>query len=225
MAGSIAVVLPYTHMNQELQQFVRDALMKDIPAKKIDAALKQAGYDEDERKEALSLYADVDFPIPVPKRKPYMSAREAFLYLVMFATLYTSAWNVGALLFQFIYRWVPDASSSYIYDTQLSTDSIRMATSALVVAFPVFMWVSWIVKRDIAKYPERRASKIRKWLTYATMFLTSGIIIGDLIAVLYNFLNGMMTLRFGLQASVVGGIAAVIFGFYLNDLRGEESDK
>jgi hypothetical protein len=212
-------------MNQELQQFVRDALMKDIPAKKIDAALKQAGYDDEERKEALSLYADVDFPIPVPKRKPYMSAREAFLYLVMFATLYTSAWNVGSLLFQFIYRWIPDASSSYIYDTQLSTDAVRMATSALIVAFPVFLWVSWIVKRDIAKYPERRASKIRKWLTYATMFITSGIIIGDLIAVLYNFLNGMMTLRFGLQASVVGGIAAVIFGFYLNDLRGEESDK
>ena len=52
--------------------------------------------------------------------------------------------------------------------------------------------------------------------------MSAGIIIGDLIAILYNFLNGELTLRFGLQALVIGGISAVIFGYYLWDLRGEE---
>lgn len=206
----------------ELQQFVKEALMGKLSKGEIDAALKSAGYDDDERKEALSLYADVDFPIPVPKRKPYLSAREAFLYLVMFATLYISAWNVGSLLFQFINKWLPDAAASYMYETQYIVQSIRMSTASLIVAFPIFLWVSWLLRRDMAKHAERRASKIRKWLTYITLFISAGIIIGDLIAVLNSFLNGELTLRFGLKSLVVGGIAALVFGYYLYDLRGEE---
>ena len=42
----------------------------------------QAGWREDELTNALSAYADIAFPVPVPRPKPYLQAREAFLYLV-----------------------------------------------------------------------------------------------------------------------------------------------
>jgi len=161
--------------------------------------------------------------VPVPVRKPYLSAREAFLYLVMFVTLYITAWNVGSLLFDFINTWLPDAAMGiYTYDAGYNAQSIRMATAAIIVSFPIFLWMSYILRAAMAKYPERRASKIRKWLTYITLFVSAGVIIGDLISVLYSFLNGELTLRFGLKSLVVGGISALMFGYYLWDLRGEE---
>ncbi|MEI7742056.1 MAG: DUF5671 domain-containing protein [bacterium] len=212
-------------MNNDLRLFVERAIEKNVPRKDIDSALKAAGYDDAERKDALNAFADIDFPLAVPRRKPYLSAREAFLYLVMFGTLYASAINVGILLFQFINRWLPDPALGYVGWRDASDSKIRMATATLIVAFPIFMWISSILHREIVAHVERRASKIRKWLTYITLFVSSCVIIGDLITIIYNFLSGELTLRFGLKAAVVGGIAALVFGYYLNDLKGEETEK
>ena len=82
----------------------------------------------------------VDFPVPVPRPRPSLSAREAFMYLLQFSTLYTVAYNLGSLLFQFVNRALPDpADGPY---QEFTADAIRWSVSALIVAFPVFMWVS-----------------------------------------------------------------------------------
>ena len=36
---------------------------------------------------ALAGFAEIDFPVPVPRPRPYLSAREAFIYLVVFRHL------------------------------------------------------------------------------------------------------------------------------------------
>ena len=211
-------------MTNELQAFVKEGLGKGLSRVQLKETLLKAGWQEDEVTNALALYADVDFPIPVPRRKPYLSAREAFLYLVMFFTLYGSAFSVGTLLFQFINRWLPDAAQSYEAILSVSTSIIRTSTATLVISFPVFLFVAWILKKAIARDPEKRSSKIRKWLTYITLFIAAGIIIGDLITLVTYFLNGELTLRFVLKVLVVLGIAGTVFGYYLWDLRGEEKE-
>jgi hypothetical protein len=97
-----------TAVNADLTQFVRDALARGVPRDTIRAKLAEARWRPEEIDAALASWADTEFPIPVPQRRAYLSAREAFLYLVLFVTLYTSAFNVGAMLFQFIERWLPD---------------------------------------------------------------------------------------------------------------------
>ena len=99
-----------------------------------------------------------------------------------------------------------------------------MAVSSLIIAFPVFYWMSSITRAAIGKDPEQRSSKIRKWLTYITLFITSGVIIGDLITLLFNLLGGELTLRFTLKVLSVLLIAGLIFGYYLWDLRQEEEN-
>ena len=145
-------------------------------------------------------------------------AREAFLYLLMFLTLYISAISFGTLLFQFTNHWLPDPLSSY-YNFNGNRNAIRMATASLIIAFPVFMYMSFVIRKMLAKDSERRKSRIRKWLTYMTLFAASGIIIGDLISLLFNFMGGDMTLRFAIKSLSVLIISGAIFGYYLWDLK------
>jgi len=209
-------------MNQELLSFVKESLAKQIPRSKITAALKDAGWDEAERKEALESFADTDFPVAVPRRKPYVPAREAFLYLLMFATLYMSAFHFGSLLFDLVNKYVPDPLSYAEYSNV--AEAARFSVASLIVAFPVFMWISRLLRREIRKRPEHRGSKVRKWLTYITLFISAGIIIGDLIAILHQLLSGDPQLRFFLKAFIVLLVAAAIFGFYLWDLRQDDEE-
>src|SRR6185295_12639743 len=98
-------------MNRDLQRFVREALGRGQSRAAIRDALQQAGWRADEIDAALAVYAETDFAVPVPRRRPYLSARETFLYLVLFATLYTTAYDVGQILFALIERWLPDPVS------------------------------------------------------------------------------------------------------------------
>lgn len=211
-------------MTSDIQLFVKEAIAKGASRAKIKEALKSAGWQADEIQQALNLYSeDAIDGIPVPRRKPYVSARDAFLYLLMFLTLYWSAWSFGQMLYQFINRAFPDALR-YLYAADTSASIIRMDVASLIIAFPVFLWISWIINRDIKKEPEKRSSKVRKWLTYLTLFIAAGIIIGDLIALVFNLLAGDITMRFLLKVLVVGGIAGSIFGYYLSELRRDEKN-
>ncbi len=206
-----------------IHEFVKAALQKEVPRADIADALTRAGWRRDEIENALDAYADVPFPVPVPKRKPYVSAQEAFLYLVLFVTLYISAGGIGTLLFQFINQALPSPlEATQVFRT---LDPIRQAAASLLIAYPVFLFVTVRLRRAILVDPEQRASKVRKWLTYLTLFIAAGIIIGDLITLVFNLLQGELTLRFLLKVLSVGVIAGTIFGYYLWDLRRDELTK
>lgn len=212
-------------MTNELQVFVKDALTQGISRGKIKTALEAAGWQADEVETALAFYAESDLSVPVPKRRPYLSAREAFMYLVLFLTLYVTAISVGTILFQLINLWLPDAAQlAYGYASDYSTSLIRSSTAAIIITFPVFLFVAHILLKNIKRDPSKRSSKVRKWLTYITLYIATGIIIGDLITLLTYVLNGDLTLRFVLKVVAVLLIAGSIFGYYLWDLRTEEKE-
>lgn len=210
-------------VDSELLAFVRDALARGIPRGQIRKALLSAGWSPDQVDSALSAFADIDFPVPVPTPKAYLSARDAFMYLVLFTTLYVSAYNLGNLVFQFINRAFPDPSAVDSGLAEYSRSAIRWSVASLIVAFPVFLYVSRLLHRTIERDPGKRASKVRKWLTYMTLFVAGGVLIGDLISLVFNFLGGELTARFVLKVFTVGIIAGTIFGHYLWELRKEES--
>lgn len=210
-------------INEELVSFVKDALARGVPRAQIEEVLLKAGWKQDQVKSALTSFAELDFPVPVPRPKPYLSAREAFLYLVLFTTLYISAYNLGSMFFQFINLTFPDPAAPMGADKYIF-ESIRWAVSSIVVAFPIFLYLAWLLRRETLLDPAKRASKVRRWLTYLTLFVTASILIGDFISLVFNFLGGELTIRFFLKVLTVAGIAGPIFAYYLTDLRSEEKE-
>ncbi|MGE8227403.1 MAG: DUF5671 domain-containing protein [Stenotrophomonas sp.] len=205
----------------ELETFVRDALMRGHSRQQVSSALLAAGWSEQQISGVLDGWAEVDFPLPVPRPRASLSAREAFAYLVLFSTLYFFAWNLGSLLFQLIQYALPDPADPDWQLVRLSGD-IRWAISALVIAFPVFVFAAHRVSRDVDRHPIKRLSPVRRWLTYLTLFVAATVLIGDLTALVFNLLGGDLSLRFVLKVLVVGVIAGTVFGYYLWDLRQEE---
>ncbi|WP_411832140.1 DUF5671 domain-containing protein [Pseudoxanthomonas mexicana] len=208
---------------QELDAFVREALARGASRQQTADALAAAGWPAEQVRSALSAYAEVDFPLPVPRPRPYLSAREAFLYLLLFATLYYAAWHLGSLLFDLINKAWPDpAEMEYLASRRPS--SMRWSTASVLIAFPVFAWVARLLSRELARNPAKRLSAVRRWLTYLTLFVAAMVLIGDMTTLLYNALGGELTLRFVAKVVVAGLIAGSIFGYYLWDLRKEEKE-
>lgn len=208
----------------ELDGFVREALLRGQSKQATAQALAAAGWSPEQTRGALDAYADIDFVVPVPKPRASLSAREAFAYLVMFSTLYLVAYHLGSLLFDLINLGWPDtADNGYGLWYRNIADSLRWSVSALVIAFPVFAFVSHRVARDVARHPIKRLSPVRRWLTYLTLFIAAAVLIGDMTSLVYNLLGGELTVRFVLKVLVVAVIAGTVFGYYLWDLRREES--
>ena len=210
-------------MNPDLRDFIKDALTQKLPREQIRQALLAAHWPADEVERALQNYAEVDFPVPVPRRKPSLSAQEAFLYLLVFLTLYVSAIEVGQLAFTVIERWFPDPLNRN--ERFFLPEQVTVPLASVMVAFPLYIWFTGILTKRLRKNPELRASEIRKWLTYLTLFVASATIIADLITLLTRLLQGELTTRFILKVLVVLIISGLVFIYYLSDLRPEEKEE
>lgn len=209
--------------SQDLDAFVRDALSRGLPRDQVAAALAAAGWPEPQVRSALDAYAEVAFPIPVPKPRTTVSARDAFFYLLLFTTLYIAAFHFGSLAFDLIQRTLPDPADEPWRAHQLEA-SIRFSTASILIAFPVFLFLSWWLGREDRRNPARRLSPVRRWLTYLTLFVAATVLVCDMIALVNALLGGELSLRFALKVTVVAVIAGAVFGYYLGDLRRGERE-
>lgn len=207
---------------RELDRFVRDALSRGLERAAVRQAMVDAGWSVEQARTALDAYAETAFPVPVPRPRVQLSAREAFLYLVLFTTLYLSCYHLGSILFDLINRAYPDAADRAL--SLFGRDSLRWSVSWLAVAFPLFVFLSRHLARAAALHPMMRLSPVRRWLTYLTLFLAVTSVIGDLAVLVYNVLGGELTTRITLKVLVVFAISAAVFGYYLSDLKREERE-
>jgi uncharacterized protein DUF5671 len=209
-------------ISQELIAFVKDGLAHGISRPDLQEALGRAGWSGEQVRGALNTFADVDFPIPVPRPRAYQSAREAFMYIVMFVTMYIGAFSLVAMMSLLIDRALPSATDRRAPGQLLV--QIRWSVSWLVVTLPVFVVAARSIAGSIRRDPTKRASKIRKHLTYATLFVASCVLLGDLATLVSDLIGGETTLRFLLKALTIGTVAGSIFGYYLVTLRREERE-
>ena len=208
-------------MNLDLHHFVRDALRRGIPHERIRELLRGARWRAEEIDAELEAWADGEPGLPVPRRRVSFSAREAFVYLVMFATLYIFTFDVGAILFALIETRLRDAAMA---GQSAAPPMIRWALAGVITALPIFLWTTHVADRAIAREPEKRQSAVCRWLTYLTLFVAALVLIVDFSTVVSGALSGELSARTVLKCLVVLGIAGAVFGHYLIGSRREEAE-
>jgi hypothetical protein len=197
---------------KEVQTFIAAAKSNGATDDILVALLRDRGWPERLVYDALSAYYEERTGMPIPARSATGgNAKDTFLYLLSLITLGTWTCAVGSILFTLIDRWFPDRAlaSAYSYSYQLS--NLAWEIAAILVAFPVYLWLMKLLLTDLEQHPEKAFSSVRKWFTYLALFVTAFILVGDAITLLGVFLRGDLTTRFVLKVLTIFFISGAIF--------------
>ena len=156
--------------------------------------------------------------------KPKASAKDFFLNLGAFTALYTLVGSLLNLLFSVINSAYPQIKGGYDYSG--GSQSISWPVAILVVFFPIFILLMWFLEREYRVEPDRQNSLTHRGLTYITLFVAGLTIAGDLITVIYYFIDGQeLTTGFLLKVLVLLIVASGLFIYFISDLMGKLTSK
>lgn len=142
--------------------------------------------------------------------------KDFFVFIGSMIALYASAVSLLNLLFEIINAFFPD-TLYFSYDHFSS--GMRWSIASLLIVFPLYIFLSWFINKDLNTNPLKKNLGIRKWLTYLTLFISGVTIATDLVILINIFLGGEITVRFAFKVLTVLIVAGVIFAYYLYDLR------
>jgi hypothetical protein len=204
-------------MTSPLSSFIAHARDKGMDHQTIRMLLLSAGWKE---KDIASAMVSESLSMPVPLPRDSGSARDAFFHLLGFTALLSTVGSLIYLLFEYWNRLFPDAAfqDSYYYDTY-SFSGIRWAIATLFISYPLYVWMSRLIHKEISMHPEKLISGVRRWLTYITLFFTACVLVGDAVTVVFYLLQGEITLRFLLKALTLFVLCGSVFHYYFSVLR------
>lgn len=141
----------------------------------------------------------------------------AFYYFLSLISLIFLAISSVLIIFEIIDRSVIDALSNNFSNQ----NTLRFGISAILISAPIFFLSVNLINKGLKKKEIEKDSSLRNWLTYFILFVSAVIILGSLIGIINSFLSGEITLKFVLQMITVVIISALIFSFYLYDIKRE----
>ncbi len=152
-------------------------------------------------------------------------AKDFFINLGAIVALYILVVSLLNLLFTIINTIYPQITNGYNYFGSTS-ESISWPVATLVIFFPIFILLMYLMEREYRVEPERQNAGIHRWLTYITLFISGLVMAGDLITVLYYFLDGQeLTTGFILKVLVLLIVAGSVFAYYISDILGKLTSK
>lgn len=139
--------------------------------------------------------------------------KDVFGQLLAIIGLYVSVIAFGALIFALVNLYFPDVLN-YGYG-QFAKGSLRWPLAILIIVFPLFIWWNSYLQKDLEKNPEKKELRSRKWFLHFTLFAAAIVIVGDLVSLIFRFLNGDLTVQFVLKILAIFLIASAVFIYYL----------
>lgn len=143
------------------------------------------------------------------------SAKDFFIHIATTILLFVGTVALLNLLFRVINAALPQVEG---YGYFFSSISLPVAT--LIVVFPLFLFLTNLLRRSYGEAPERKNYAVRKWLIYITLFLAGAALAADLVTLIYYFLDGRdLTGAFLLKVLSVLVVAGAVFGYHLDALK------
>src|SRR3989344_1707116 len=151
------------------------------------------------------------------ENKPKTTPKDFFLHLGVIAAMYAVLIALLNLLFRVINVAYPQIDQ---YNYYQPSASISFPVATLIIVFPILVFLTVVVGRVYKREPEKRALWVRRWLWMLTLFAAGIALVGDLITLLYYFLDGKeLTTAFILKVLTVLVVSGGVFGYVLQDLR------
>jgi len=205
---------------RELIEYISFSVQKGIFQDEIKKQLRTVGWSEEEINQSCA-EALIKIGVPIPDKNleksftKKSSTVEIIINLFSFILLGIFATSLGVLSYGIINYFLPDKLAiSYDYNSFVSFASIHYAIAALIISFPLYYFTIKLWFKSFHVNEDKEESKLTRWITYLVLLITAVIIVGDLIAVIFNVLQGEITIRFFLKALVILLIVGGIFGFY-----------
>lgn len=207
-----------------IREFIERTKAAGASEETIVGMLMARGWAEKQAYEALAAHYERVTGMEIPRLGGAGTAsKDTFFYLIIFSTLSTWIFAVGALAFLMIERWWPDPlAAAQDYQRSEYRWVLSWTVATMLVAYPVFLLVSRVVLRDEGQHPAKRQSPVRRWLTYMVLVVAAGIVIGDLISWLTYALRGELTLRVLAKGFVVLALSGGVFYYYFGGLKLSE---
>lgn len=203
---------------QSLVDYVMEKIKMGLGHDEIKKQLNAVGWNEEEVDSAYALGL-INSGVPVPSRNSQQvflkktSTVEIVINFFSFILLGILATSWGVLLYGIINHFFVDKLNSYSYYNS-SADTIHYATAAIIISFPLYFWAMRFWFSCFAKDDGKVESKLTRWITYLVLLAAAITIVGDLIVIIFNMLQGELTIRFFLKALTILIIAGGVFGFY-----------
>ncbi len=151
--------------------------------------------------------------------KAKMTPKDFFLWAGAIVSFYWSIASFIFLVFEYINYALPNSLSYYPADPYQSGIPYEMAS--LIVLFPIYLCIMWVIRRDVARDNSRNDIWVRRWALIFTLFIAGLTVAVDLILLLTTFLRGEeITLAFILKVLVVLLVAVVTFMHFIADFWG-----
>jgi uncharacterized membrane protein YidH (DUF202 family) len=144
----------------------------------------------------------------------------AFYYILSLVALIFVAISSALIVFQIIDKSVFDALA--YYGSYSNQSALRFGISALLISAPIFFLCVNLINKGLKKGEIDKDSPLRNWLTYFILAVSAVVILGSLVGIINAFLSGEMTLKSILQLLTVILIAAIVFSYYLYDIRRDK---
>ena len=120
-------------MNEELSRFVREALSRGGRPRRDPGGAGRRELEAGRHRQGARRLGGPGVRGAHPAAAAVSGAREAFLYLLLFAALYTAAISFGNVLFVLINRAFPDAA--FTLPAAASAEMLRWGLAYLVISF------------------------------------------------------------------------------------------
>ena len=211
-------------MSQVLTDFIKDAYRAGKNRQEIDAALREAGWREEELRDCWRRFSDTPFPVPVPRPTVYASPRLTTLNLFYFVVLYITLYSTVAIIFTFLDYHLPDGlgrSAGAYYSSRPIGDSIRGYLAAVLVSVPLV----WLTQRNLQKIMNRIGQSIpvmRLRLLNLTLFISAVVMLCNFICFVYYFLSGELGIRFVIKVIVLSALCFGLYHYFKPEIQSNE---
>lgn len=163
--------------------------------------------------------------MPVPENFKGKGPLDAFLNLLSLITLSWLWIATIEVAHQIIDKFLSKPTINMYLSGGYSQTGLKFGIASMIIIAPVFFVIINILHKQYKKNRLNFKSGIHRWLTYLMILASSLAILGGLISLIYNLLNGAYTAAIISKILVTLVSSALVFTFYFFDLRRSDYKK